>query len=286
MKLSAVDRWIIGYSLFSSLVALLVLPDQGALIWSHALHVAAIVSALLVARWGGGKGRFAPYIRYGYPIVFFGLFYRDTGYYIFTFFSHWFDPALIRFEEAVLGFNLISAIAKVDWPWLLDLWMFGYLFYYLMPPLAVAVMIWRKRPDLFRRELTAMSAAFFVSYVMFYFFPLEGPRYAMVDVLPPLKGIVFYPVVMAIQHSGSVHGGCMPSSHTAVSWVVTYYVRKADRRVGNVLIFISTLLSIGCFWGRFHYLTDVVVGLLIFAVSVYVTERYNAGAGATVPARG
>ena len=67
----------------------------------------------------------------------------------------------------------------------------------------------------------------------------------------------------------------MPSSHTAVSWVVTWYVLKMDRRWGRALMVISTLLSVGCFWGRFHYVTDVVVGLVLFATAVLFTEWYN-----------
>ena len=60
--------------------------------------------------------------------------------------------------------------------------------------------------------------------------------------------------------------------------MVTWYVYDMDRRVGLPLAFISTLLSVGCFWGRFHYVTDVMVGLLLFVVAVAFTEFRNRGA--------
>jgi membrane-associated phospholipid phosphatase len=189
--------------------------------------------------------------------------------------DHWLDPVLIRFEESVLGFNFTAWLAQFDSPLALDFWMFGYSFYYILAPFAVVVMVWRNEPEIFRRMNIAAAATFFVSYAMFFFFPLEGPRHAMQSVLPPLQGIVFYPLVMKIQNAGAIHGGCMPSSHTAVAWVVTYYIALVDRRIGAALVFISVLLSVGCFWGRFHYLSDVIVGLLIFGVAVRVTERYN-----------
>jgi hypothetical protein len=275
VKLRAVDYWVIGYSLFTSAVAFLCASDQAVYAGSHTLHIVAVVSALVAARFVPARGRYWPFLRYGYPVIFFTFFYADTVHYIFLIVDHWLDPALIHFEESLLGFNFTAWVAEFDSPLLLDFWMFGYAFYYILAPVAVTIMVWRNKPELFRRMNIAAAATFFVSYTMFYLFPLEGPRYAMVAVLPPLEGIVFYPLVMSIQNAGAIHGGCMPSSHTAVAWVVTYYLALVDRRLGAALVFISVLLSVGCFWGRFHYLTDVVVGLLIFAVAVGVTERYH-----------
>ena len=275
MRLNAIDRWVVGYSLFSSAVALIFGGDQSAFLWSHVLHVAAILVVWIVGRTVPSRGDWEPFVRYGYPIPLFVFFYLETRHYIWLFFSDWFDPALIAMEESILGFNVIAEIARIDSPLLLDFWMFGYFFYYLMPPLAVGVMVWRNEPELFRRLMTGISAGFLVSYTMFYFFPLEGPRYAMADVLPPLHGIVLYPLVMLVQHNGSIHGGCMPSSHTAVAWIFTYYLYKAHRPTGWAMIVISFILSVGCLWGRFHYLTDVLVGLGIFVVAVWIIERYN-----------
>lgn len=272
MKLAAVDRWVIGYAAAASLAALLFAPDQGPFLKSHLLHAGAIAVSLAVAYWLPTKGRLLPFLRYGYPVLLFGLFYSDTGPYVFLLFSEWFDPALIRWESALVGFNVPEAVAGIQSVWLLELFMFGYLFYYLMLPVAFVVAFSRKEPDVYRRLMTATCAVFVVSFSMFALYPLEGPRYALASVLPPIQGGPFFGLVMAIQNSGSIHGGCMPSSHTAVAWTVTYYVHKMHRTWGWILVVISTLLSMGCFWGRFHYVTDVAVGLLIFAAAVLLTE--------------
>jgi len=276
MKLAAVDRWVIGYSLLTSLVALLFAGSQQAFIGSHLLHFAAIVVALAISRWVPDRGGLWPFLRHGYPILLFGLFYRDTAGYIHLLVKGWLDPAMIRFEAAIFGVDPVTWIGKLDAPWLLDFWMVGYFSYYLLAPIGIALMLWQRQPEVFRRMTVAACAAFFISYTMFYLFPLEGPRYALQDVLPPLKGVVFYPMVMWVQNAGSIHGGCMPSSHTAVAWIVTYYSYRVYRPIGRVLVVLSSLLTVGCVWGRFHYPTDVVVGLAIFVGSVYVTERYNA----------
>jgi hypothetical protein len=274
LKLKAIDGWVIGFSTLGSVVALFFGGDQAPFIQSHILHLVAIAVALAAARFVPDRGQWA-FLRHGYAIVLFGFFYRDAARYIFIFHDHWFDPALMQFQARLFGESPVIRISQFTSPFLLDFWMIGYGFYYFIAPLAVAIMMVYRRPDIFRRTVLAAASAFLVSYTMFYLFPLEGPRYALAGQLPPLKGIVFYPFVMWMQNNGSIHGGCMPSSHTAVAWIVTYYLAKVHAGIGNVFKVLTAILTVGCVWGRFHYTADVLVGLCIFALTVWLTERYN-----------
>ncbi len=277
MKLAFVDRWVIGYSVATSLAAVLWGNDPAAFRMSHLFHAGAVAVVLAMARWVPTQGRIWPFIRYGYPIVLLGLFYRDTEPYVTLFFNEWFDPALLTWEVSLLGFSVPHAVARLDSTWLLELWMAGYGFYYLMPPLVVLVALWKNDVVRFRMFNEAAVIVYFTSFALFALFPLEGPRWALVSVLPPLEGGLFFNFVMSVQNAGSVHGGCMPSSHTALAWLVTWYVYDMDRRVGLALVPVSILLSVGCFWGRFHYVTDVFVGLLLFVVAIAYTTYRNRG---------
>ena len=275
MKFIAVDYWVAGYALLVSAMALVFAQDQTSLAGSHALHLGVVCAVVGVARWVPRSGRLALFLRYGYPILLYTFLYRDTGHYIFLIFDFWFDPAVLVFEEWILGLSLTAKLAHFASKGWLEFFMFGYFAYYLMLPLGVVTMWLLRQTELFRRMNIAVAASFFVSYAMFLLFPLEGPRYAMHDLLPPLEGVIFYPLVMAIQDTGAIHGGCMPSSHTAVAWVITYYLYLAKRTLGRLLIGVSVLLSVGCVWGRFHYVTDVVLGLVIFVATTAATEWYN-----------
>lgn len=274
MKLTFVDRWVIGYSVATSLAAAL-WGDPAAFKGSHLFHAAAVALVLVIARWVPSKGKAWPYVRFGYPMVLLGLFYRDTAPYVSLFFNEWFDPKMLTWEVSILGFSVPHAIARLDSTWLLELWMAGYGFYYFMLPAVLVVSLWKRDTDRFRQFNEAAVIVYFISFALFSIFPLEGPRYALVTELPPLKGGFFYHFVMSVQNAGSIHGGCMPSSHTALSWVVTWYVYDMDRKVGMALVAISTVLSVGCFWGRFHYVTDVFVGVVLFAAAVAFTTYRN-----------
>ena len=282
MKLKALDLWVIGFALLGSLIALLFGGSQAAFARSHIFHAVAIATALAAARWVSDRGVFWPFLRHGYAVPLFGFFYRDAANYIFIFFDGWFDPALLRFQAAIFGESPVIRLSQFTSPELLDFWMIGYGFYYFIAPLAIIIMIYYRRPDVFRRSMVAAAAAFFVSYTMFFLFPLEGPRYALKGQLPPLEGIFFYPFVMWMQNNGSIHGGCMPSSHTAVAWVVSFYIAKVHRGIGRIFKILTVLLTVGCVWGRFHYTADVVVGLIIFALTVWITERCSVDRAAPV----
>jgi membrane-associated phospholipid phosphatase len=283
MNLRAIDVWVIVFSAATSAVALLFGGHQASFAQSHLFHGIAILAALTAARFVPDRGDYWPFLRHGYAVLLFGFFYRDAARYIFIFFDHWFDPALMHAQAAIFGQSPVHYLARFGSPWLLDFWMIGYGFYYLMAPTAILLMLLNRRPDLFRRTVVAAGAAFFVSYTLFFLFPLEGPRYALQNELPPLKGFIFYPFVMWVQNKGSIHGGCMPSSHTAVAWIVTYYSARVNRTAGRILGILTALLTVGCVWGRFHYFTDVLAGLTIFAVTVWAVERYNEDSAA-VPA--
>ena len=123
MRLSAIDIWVMGYALFTSGVAFIFAPGSEAFIRSHMLHGVCIVTALMLARYVPSEGRWWPFLRFGYPLILFGLLYADTAGYIHLIFGSWNDTALIKFEESVLGFNPISTIAAFDATWLLELWM-------------------------------------------------------------------------------------------------------------------------------------------------------------------
>ena len=69
----------------------------------------------------------------------------------------------------------------------------------------------------------------------------------------------------------------MPSTHFAVALVILIYVYRSYRRAGWLLLLLVIGLGIGTVWGRFHYVSDVVVGGIIGMISVLLVFRYGAG---------
>jgi membrane-associated phospholipid phosphatase len=70
-----------------------------------------------------------------------------------------------------------------------------------------------------------------------------------------------------------LHGGCMPSSHVAVATVVFVFAYKYTRRLFYFLGPLILSLFVGTVWGRFHYLSDVIAGILVAFLSLYLGRR-------------
>ncbi|MFZ5981035.1 MAG: phosphatase PAP2 family protein, partial [Candidatus Zixiibacteriota bacterium] len=119
--------------------------------------------------------------------------------------------------------------------------------------------------------------AFFISYILFFLYPIEGPRWFFAErYLHEITGPVFRPLVELVIDNAAFHGGCMPSSHVAVGLVILMFAFKYYRRAGWVLLPVNLGLAVATFWGRFHYVSDVVVGAAIGIFStVFIWKYYD-----------
>ena len=63
--------------------------------------------------------------------------------------------------------------------------------------------------------------------------------------------------------NGAVRGGCMPSTHFGIALVILLYCFRYYRKAAWWLLPAVIGLGIGTVWGRFHYVSDVIVGGLI-----------------------
>ncbi|HVP35517.1 MAG TPA: phosphatase PAP2 family protein, partial [Terriglobales bacterium] len=108
-------------------------------------------------------------------------------------------------------------------------------------------------------------------YLSFIFFPVEGPRCALASLhQTQIKGFIFVPLAQWVVKVAGLHGGCMPSSHVAVAMVVFILTYKYTRRLFYCLGPLILGLFVGTVWGRFHYLSDVIAGILVGIFSLYL----------------
>jgi membrane-associated phospholipid phosphatase len=161
---------------------------------------------------------------------------------------------------------------KAQSAWANEIMMAGYFSYYLLIPVTALTLFFRRQITDLRGMLYSVTTAFVLSYIGFVIFPVEGPRYFFAEQFSaPLEGWFFVPIVGYIIKHGAIHGGCMPSSHVAVALVVLLWTRRALPRLGTILTPIVLVLTIGTGWGRFHYLTDIVAGIIVGIAALSLT---------------
>lgn len=247
--------------------------------------VAALVAA--IARYVPVEGtRLTDLIRLLYPGLLFTFFYRETGGTMFLLFDSFYDWQLTGFEKSVLGvYPTIYIDRHLLSVWLNEIFSLCYFSYYLMIPVFLLGAFIKKDYQLLRSSLTAICLTFFISYFLFFVYPIEGPRWYFASAyMNDIDGPVFRPLTELIITMGAVRGGCMPSSHFAVGLVIFLYCFRYYRKASWLLLPLVIGLGIGTFWGRYHYVSDVIVGGVIGLAStlfiwnyypVSATKRYN-----------
>jgi membrane-associated phospholipid phosphatase len=153
--------------------------------------------------------------------------------------------------------------------------MAGYFSYYLIVPRGPLILWARQKTADFQLVVLSVSLGFFMSYVLFLLYPVEGPRYHIPHLHPPAaEGPLFYQLVKFVIDKGAIHGGCMPSSHVAVAVLVLMCLFRGARTWFWILLPFVLGLAVGTVYGRFHYVSDVIVGLAIAPAAFGLANRW------------
>lgn len=237
----------------------------------------AVLVVLIVRFLGEGSAALTRFFRLLYPAILFTAFYRMTGGLMFLLHDHFLDYQLSAFEQSILGFEPSLYIDKYLLnPWLTEIFMGTYFSYYLMLPCFLLPLFFMKKYDMVRQSLASISLTFFAGYMLFSLYPVEGPRWHYMDrYLHRVEGPFFRHLVEFIQAAGSVRGGCVPSTHVAVALLVMFYTFRLSKPLGWLLAAVNLGMAIGAVWGRYHYITDVLVGTAIALVAVWLVDRYH-----------
>jgi membrane-associated phospholipid phosphatase len=238
---------------------------------TNCVYILVIVG--IVWRWGDHRRGFTGFMRNLYPAMLYPLFYSQMQIAVHWVLPGFLDAQLVNFEQAIFGVDPNVWLTGLQSPILNEWMMFGYFAYYPLIPCVALLLHFKGRPGDAHRMLTAVSIAFVLSYIGFVLYPIEGPRYFFADQFNgPLEGWFFVPLVNRIIEGGAIHGGCMPSSHTAVALVILWWVRRTNRRLSVWLAPIVFTLFVATVWGRFHYVSDVAVGWLVGAAGLFLAD--------------
>ncbi|MCK4302292.1 MAG: phosphatase PAP2 family protein [candidate division Zixibacteria bacterium] len=276
-KLYPFDWLVIGYS--TLMIAFILAAGRPLRGYAEELifYCGTAAMALLIARYiDENRGRMYALVRLLYPLLLFSFFYRATGGTMHLVFDRFFDPELVAFEKAVFGVNPTLFIDRhLLNTWATELFSWCYFVYYFVLTVFLLALFFKRDYSVLKSSLTAICFTFFLSYILFFLYPIEGPRWHFADqYVHQVVSPVGRHLVNLVIDNAAVHGGCMPSSHFAVALVVLIYLFKYYRRAGWVLLPIVTGLAVGTVWGRFHYVSDLIVGGLIGLVSTLLVFRW------------
>jgi len=269
--------------------------------WLIGAHVSLLFLIHLLVR-AGGRGRgggVVDFLRHFYPVLLYAAFYRESGMLSQMFVPGYQDPVVILWEQALFGGQpSMQFMARLPWLPLSELFYAAYFSYYVMIA-GVGLALFFRRREAFFHYVSVLSFVFFVCYLIYIFLPVIGPRIfsrslggftlppaiqALVapDVLPFPHQVTrgpFFRIMAFIYEVFEAPGAALPSSHVAASICTVWFSFRYRLRIRYVHLVMVVLLCFSTIYCRYHYVIDVLAGLLTVAVLVplgnWLFSRYH-----------
>jgi membrane-associated phospholipid phosphatase len=203
-------------------------------------------------------------------------------------FFSWNDDRVLAWEKAAFGTQPLVWIQGFYSPPLTEWMFFVYVIYIVIYPILGAIIFFRRGEEANEDYLFQLGLVNLVCGLGFILFPVAGPlRLEKVRVLltEPLRGGVFASVAEYIRAHVHAAGGTIPSPHCAVATVMWFMSLKYTRRGFWLLAPVILSLYVSTVYGRFHYLSDSVIGIaaagLVLLAAPIIARVWDRGTAKT-----
>jgi membrane-associated phospholipid phosphatase len=188
-------------------------------------------------------------------------------------------------DEIIFGFqpSLTFMQSLPYWP-VSEIFYASYFSYYVMIT-GVGLALYLRNRQQFFHYLSVVSFVFYICYFAYLFTPVTGPRvfFRVIDgyALPPdvrpefvpefpaaVQAGPFYQIMAWIYENFEASGAAFPSSHVAVAITTLWFSFRYLPRIRIAHLMMVVLLSLSTVYCRYHYVVDVVAGILTAAVLV------------------
>jgi len=186
-----------------------------------------------------------------------------------------YDHLLIRIDYLICGCYPTVEAEGITTPLVTELLQFAYISYYFLPlVLALALKIKGKERE-FDISLFLIILCFFISYIGYILVPAIGPRYTMYHLQSiELKGVLLRDEIDRFLNAlEGIKRDAFPSGHSGIALLILYLSYRFSRRLFYILLPIVIALILSTVYLRYHYLIDVIGGILLFLITVAAGER-------------
>ena len=185
--------------------------------------------------------------------------------------GQWMDDYILDFEQWVFGVQptlwLEDFISKPLTEWM----MFSYVIYVPMYPVLCGIIYYLRGELAMEDYFFTLGFTNILCDIGFILFPVASPMYFIKHLYTvPLDGWVWTFLGECMRKYLHFAGGSIPSPHTAaatIMWVMAYRYHRPSFWILSPIIL---SLYISTFYGRYHYVTDAVVGIVVAFLALTV----------------
>jgi membrane-associated phospholipid phosphatase len=191
------------------------------------------------------------------------------------------DHALIAIDQRLFGFQASLLLQRIVSP-AMTAWMtFAYFFHIINIPLVGCfIYVWRPRAR-FREMMSGLMVVSFLGLLGYLLVPAIGPMFTLRNqyTVPLDKSIWMFNRNVDFMDFARIRRDVFPSLHVAISFVVWLYAYRNSKKLFWILAPLILSLWLSTLYLRYHYLVDVVVGLILapfsFLLGNWLYRRYG-----------
>jgi membrane-associated phospholipid phosphatase len=175
------------------------------------------------------------------------------------------DATLIALDQKLFGFQASVALQRFISP-PLTAWMdFAYFYHILnIPIVACFIYLWAPRSR-FREMMSGLMVVCFFGLLGYLLVPAIGPLFTLRDqyTVPLYQSVSAFNRQVEFMDFARIRRDVFPSMHVGISFVVWLYAYRNSRRLFWILSPLILSLWISSVYLRYHYLVDIVAGLIL-----------------------
>jgi membrane-associated phospholipid phosphatase len=184
------------------------------------------------------------------------------------------DAELIEWDQRLFGFQASVALQPiVSAP--LTAWMeFAYAFHILNIPVVACFIYLRRSRERFREMMSGVLVITFFGLIGYLLVPAVGPLYTLRDqfTVPLGHSLEFINRQIEFMDFARIKRDVFPSLHTGISFVVWLYAWRNSKTLFWILSPLILSLWFSTVYLRYHYLVDVVAGLILAPLCYWLSN--------------
>lgn len=277
--LRPVDWLIVLFESFFALYWLVAWGEADIVPLMVLLHVFGAGVPFVIARMARGRSRPATFLRGVYPLAFIGLHWTEAGIVHTHLHERVFDAVVMQWDKALFGLHLQEIwMPAMPYVWLSEAMLFLYFTYYPVvfgTPLLIAM---RQRHEATNDIVFRLFLTYAACFLVYLFFPVEGPKMSMGRMSGPHEGGFFYRLIENLTEAGDSLGTAFPSSHVAGMTALAIAGYRWFRPKTNVVLTgLAVGMTVSTVYVQHHFAIDALVGVALATACATVAPALRKG---------
>ena len=179
------------------------------------------------------------------------------------------DQALMAIDQRLFGCQFSVVLQRIVSPALTTWMTFAYFFHLVNIPFIACFIYMFRDHRRFREMMSGIMVVSFLGLMGYLLVPAIGPVYTLRNqyTVPLQQSMGMFNREVDLMDFARIRRDCFPSLHVAISFVVWLYTYRNSKKLFWILSPLILSLWFSTVYLRYHYLIDVVAGLILAPLS-------------------